>query len=312
MMASMVSSASFSKRFVFSASFAIASLIIVNQTALGREKIPEQILPGGRQNGLRMKLHALDAQLLMAQAHDFPVLGGGSDFQAVGEGRALDRQRVIARSPEAIGNPGKHFPAIMFDQACLAMNGPACPNGFPPEHLTDALMAKTDAKNRNPAMKFLYKGQGNARLRRSTRAGRQDNRFRRHRLPQLALFYISFVARVECARDLGIGQTGNHIQAIEQVQRLEQLFRVGLDPLRALPHVGDVRVIGGVGAVELKGEGGYLDQIGPRLGTAFLERGLLLRPLGNVVYFMPPYAITSAEVEWSLGIIERVLSETCA
>ena len=64
-------------------------------------------------------------------------------------------------------------------------------------------------------------------------------------------------------------------------------------------------------AIELHGSG-YLDGIGPRLAAKFLENGLLLRPLGNVVYFMPPYAITSAEVEWSLGIIERVLSETCA
>ena len=93
-----------------------------------------------------------------------------------------------------------------------------------------------------------------------------------------------------------------------RVQRLEQLLRVGLDPLRALPHVGDVRVIGGVGAVELKGDGGYLDQIGPRLGTAFLERGLLLRPLGNVVYFMPPYVITDAEAEWALEHIREVLA----
>ena len=59
----------------------------------------------------------------------------------------------------------------------------------------------------------------------------------------------------------------------------------------ALPIVGDVRVLGGVGAVELvtdkatKDAGGYLDQIGPRLSSAFLERGLLLRPLGNVALF---------------------------
>ena len=56
------------------------------------------------------------------------------------------------------------------------------------------------------------------------------------------------------------------------------------------------------------GDGGYLDQIGPRLGTAFLERGLLLRPLGNVVYFMPPYVITDAEAEWALEHIREVLA----
>lgn len=94
---------------------------------------------------------------------------------------------------------------------------------------------------------------------------------------------------------------------LARVQRLEHLLRVGLDPLRALACVGDVRVIGGVGAVELAGDGGYLDQIGPRLGAAFLERGLLLRPLGNVVYFMPPYVITESETAWAIQQIHEVL-----
>ncbi|MGH9648030.1 MAG: adenosylmethionine--8-amino-7-oxononanoate transaminase [Bryobacteraceae bacterium] len=90
------------------------------------------------------------------------------------------------------------------------------------------------------------------------------------------------------------------------VGRLEQQLRAGFEPLRKL---GDVRVIGGVGAVELVSEKpGYLDQIGPRLAAAFLDRGLLLRPLGNVVYFMPPYCITESETAWALEQILGVLS----
>ncbi len=90
-------------------------------------------------------------------------------------------------------------------------------------------------------------------------------------------------------------------------------MRDALTPLAALPHVGDVRVLGGVGIVELvddpttKAAGGYLDELGPRLTAAFLERGLLLRPLGHVLYFMPPYVITEAEAEWALGHIVEVV-----
>jgi adenosylmethionine-8-amino-7-oxononanoate aminotransferase len=99
------------------------------------------------------------------------------------------------------------------------------------------------------------------------------------------------------------------------VTALEKQLCEGLAPLRALPHVGDVRVIGGVAAIELQGElkagresgSGYLDQIGPRLAAAFLERGLLLRPLGNVVYFMPPYVITESETAWALDQIRDVI-----
>ena len=72
-------------------------------------------------------------------------------------------------------------------------------------------------------------------------------------------------------------------------------------------------MIGGVGVVELVSDkqtrrtDGYLDGIGPRLAAAFLERGLLLRPLGNVVYFMPPYVITDEEADWALDQIADVL-----
>jgi len=92
---------------------------------------------------------------------------------------------------------------------------------------------------------------------------------------------------------------------LERLSRLEQQLRHGCEPLR---HLGDVRVIGGVAAVELTSDKpGYLDGIGPRLAAAFLERGLLLRPLGNVVYFMPPYCITESETAWVLEQIVDVL-----
>ena len=100
---------------------------------------------------------------------------------------------------------------------------------------------------------------------------------------------------------------------LDRVRALERKLRDGLSPLRTLSIVGDVRVIGGVGAVELVADrqtpGGYLDERGPRLAAAFLDRGLLLRPLGNVLYFMPPYVITEDETDWALGQIAEVLSD---
>jgi len=92
---------------------------------------------------------------------------------------------------------------------------------------------------------------------------------------------------------------------LDRVARLEHQLRDGFEPLRAM---GDVRVIGGVAAVELASDKpGYLDGIGSRLAAAFLERGLLLRPLGNVVYFMPPYCVTESQTAWALEQIVSVL-----
>ena len=97
---------------------------------------------------------------------------------------------------------------------------------------------------------------------------------------------------------------------LARVQALECQLRAGLEPLRSLPCVGDIRVIGGVGIVELESpSAGYLDHRGGDLSAAFLDRGLLLRPLGNVLYFMPPYVITESEVDWVLAQIAEVLAE---
>jgi adenosylmethionine-8-amino-7-oxononanoate aminotransferase len=97
---------------------------------------------------------------------------------------------------------------------------------------------------------------------------------------------------------------------LQNVARIERQLRAGLEPLRALGHVKDVRVIGGMGAVELNADSpGYLHEMGPRLTVEFLKQGLLLRPLGNVVYFLPPYVISEAETEWALAVIR---SSVCA
>src|SRR6185312_15127822 len=57
-----------------------------------------------------------------------------------------------------------------------------------------------------------------------------------------------------------------------------------LAKLRSHPKVGDVRQAGTVAALEIAGESGYLADIGPRLQRFYREQGVLLRPLGPVVY----------------------------
>jgi adenosylmethionine-8-amino-7-oxononanoate aminotransferase len=100
---------------------------------------------------------------------------------------------------------------------------------------------------------------------------------------------------------------------LARVRALERWLRAGLEPLRDLPLVGDVRVLGGIGIVELvvdkrtKAAGGYLDTLGPRLTEAFLNRGLLLRPLGNVLYFLPPYVISEEEARWAMEQVADVI-----
>ena len=66
----------------------------------------------------------------------------------------------------------------------------------------------------------------------------------------------------------------------------------------ALSGVRNVRTLGTIAAVDLGGEGAdYMSALGPRMLAFFRERDLLLRPLGNVVYVMPPYCIGDDDLD---------------
>ena len=101
-------------------------------------------------------------------------------------------------------------------------------------------------------------------------------------------------------------------RGVERARAIEAIHKSRLDRLRRLPGVVDVRTIGVMAAVELEpaGAGGYFDERGPRLQKEFLDRGILLRPLGNVVYTLPPLSITDAEVHRIHDAIAEVLKKT--
>jgi adenosylmethionine-8-amino-7-oxononanoate aminotransferase len=78
---------------------------------------------------------------------------------------------------------------------------------------------------------------------------------------------------------------------------MERFWSEALAPLRGHPRVRDVRVCGIIAAVELKLPGGYLAPVGWQLRSSCLEHGVLLRPLGSVLYAMPPLCTSDASLE---------------
>ncbi len=98
---------------------------------------------------------------------------------------------------------------------------------------------------------------------------------------------------------------------LERIARLEALFGRRLAALEGHPAVTVVRNLGGMAALELApaGGGGYLDRLGPELARRFVERGLLLRPLGNVLYLLPPYVISDDEAAAAFDTIAAVLDQ---
>jgi adenosylmethionine-8-amino-7-oxononanoate aminotransferase len=61
--------------------------------------------------------------------------------------------------------------------------------------------------------------------------------------------------------------------------------------------VKDVRIRGSIAAVEIEASGGYLADVGKRMKQTCLDRGVFLRPLGNVLYAMPPYCTSTQSLQ---------------
>jgi adenosylmethionine---8-amino-7-oxononanoate aminotransferase len=94
----------------------------------------------------------------------------------------------------------------------------------------------------------------------------------------------------------------------ERISGIARVHAERLQQLNKFAVVGDARQIGTVAAIELRTEdAGYLSAMRPKLYRFFLERGVLLRPLGNVVYVLPPYVISRDELHrvWDV-IVEAV------
>ncbi len=65
------------------------------------------------------------------------------------------------------------------------------------------------------------------------------------------------------------------------------------------PAITDCRNIGTILAMELKTKEGtsYLNPLSERIAAFFFKEGIIVRPLGNVLYFLPPYCINESELK---------------
>jgi adenosylmethionine-8-amino-7-oxononanoate aminotransferase len=98
--------------------------------------------------------------------------------------------------------------------------------------------------------------------------------------------------------------------ALERVNTLCALQEQNLAAFRADPRFQNVRRLGTIAALDLKVEDpGYLASLGPELTAFFHERGVLLRPLGNTIYVMPPYCIRADELAMIYVVIKEAASQ---
>ncbi len=87
-----------------------------------------------------------------------------------------------------------------------------------------------------------------------------------------------------------------------EVARIEAGLRAGLAPLRALPQVVDVRVLGAIGVVQLDHP---VDL--PAATAAAVAAGAWLRPFRDLVYTMPPYVVDDADLATIIAAVSAAV-----
>jgi adenosylmethionine-8-amino-7-oxononanoate aminotransferase len=92
---------------------------------------------------------------------------------------------------------------------------------------------------------------------------------------------------------------------------MEEWHLANLKRLQHHPGIKHQRVMGTIAAMDIQtdGEDGYLNKISDKIKRRCVDERILLRPLGNVLYLMPPYCTTRDELDLMYEIIERLLGE---
>lgn len=95
---------------------------------------------------------------------------------------------------------------------------------------------------------------------------------------------------------------------IERIQHKHETFR---DQIAGHSKVKEARVTGTILAIELNTEQktSYFNVSRNALYHFFLDRDILLRPLGNILYVLPPYVISNEELDRIYGAIEELLAQ---
>jgi adenosylmethionine-8-amino-7-oxononanoate aminotransferase len=112
-----------------------------------------------------------------------------------------------------------------------------------------------------------------------------------------------------CAAALANLKIFEEERTLEKLRPLCEQLRIGLEALGVLPHVGDVRHLGMIGAVELFKDVGtkepfpLTDKMGMKVCAEMRQRGVLTRPIGNTIVLMPPYCISSAQLDRVFSVL---------
>ena len=113
-----------------------------------------------------------------------------------------------------------------------------------------------------------------------------------------------------CAASLASLDLVERPEFMENIQRVSAQHQAFKAKIEKSPYVEDCRQQGTILAIEWKVDAAYsyFSSIRDQLYQFFLDRKILCRPLGNVIYLLPPYCITNEELAYIYGVIEEGLA----
>jgi adenosylmethionine-8-amino-7-oxononanoate aminotransferase len=100
--------------------------------------------------------------------------------------------------------------------------------------------------------------------------------------------------------------------------RLQRVLHDALEGLWELPNVGDIRQAGLVAGIELVKDWRTREpfdpreRMGARVCEAMAKRGVLTRPIGNVIVLMPPYCTTPGQMQRMVEVLSTSVAGTVA
>jgi adenosylmethionine---8-amino-7-oxononanoate aminotransferase len=94
---------------------------------------------------------------------------------------------------------------------------------------------------------------------------------------------------------------------VKNILAISHGIEMSMHDFKNIPSVKHVRNIGAIAVIELDDQDGYLSLCAADMAKYCFDRGLFIRPLGNVVYLMPPLCTTPQEIIWALSLIKEAL-----
>lgn len=113
-----------------------------------------------------------------------------------------------------------------------------------------------------------------------------------------------------CAAAVASLEISTSPETAKHIERIATAHRNFAASIALHPALTDVRCCGVILALEIRTDEArhYLNAVADRVADFFLERNIILRPLGNVVYVLPPYVITDAQLETVYAALREFLS----